>query len=312
MTHEPPIGWDASTHPDLERLAELEEGLLEPADAAPMAEHVAGCEQCRSQQAELEQARALLRGLPADAMPADVAARLDAALASADLNTPGTSSQPATVVPLNAARRRWGSRPTVAGLGAAAAVTALVVALVVGHNTGGSNGGSSSPTGATSLSQSAAGSVLSNLSTESSGTDYTKGNLASTVPQLVAGPAEHTMMKAAPAPAQPKTGAAPNTGSTGGASASVAGIPATLLRLHDSPSALRNCVLGVEAGGQIQRPLAIDFARYLGAPAVLIVLPGLNPGYVDAWFVGPGCDSVNVHLLGYKAIASSASPSPGS
>ena len=309
MTHEPPTGWDASTHPDLERLAELEEGLLDSADAARVAEHVAGCEHCRSQQAELEHARALLRGLPADTMPADVAARLDAALASADLDAPGASSQPATVVPLNAARRRWGSRPTVAGLGAAAAVTALVVALVVGHNTGGSSGGSTSPEGATSLAQSAAGSVLSNLSTESSGTDYTTGNLASTVPQLVAGPAAHTMMKAAPAPAQPKTGAAPNAG---GASATVAGIPAALLRLHDSPSALRSCVLGVEAGGQIQRPLAIDFARYLGAPAVLIVLPGLNPGYVDAWFVGPGCDSVNVHLLGYKAIASSASPSPGS
>ena len=306
MTHEPPPGWDASTHPDLERLADLEEGLLEPADAAQITEHVAGCEHCRAQQAELAHARTLLGALAADTIPADVAARLDAALANADANS-GPGSQPATVVPLHPARRRWPSRPTAAGLGAAAAVTALVVALVVGHTSSGSSGGGSAAQQPTSLAQGAAGSVLSDLTTKASGTDYTAHNLASAVPQLVNGPAETMMKQASPAPARPNTGAA---AVGGGASTSVAGIPASLLRLHDSPAALRSCVLGVEAGGQIQRPLAIDFARYLGAPAVLIVLPGLNPGYLDAWFVGPGCDDVNVHLLGYKAIASSASPSP--
>jgi hypothetical protein len=305
VTHEPPTGWDSSAHPDLERLAELEEGLLEPSDAARVEEHLAGCDRCHEDQAQLGRTRTLLRALPAVDMPGDVASRLQAALASAD-SSPTTSAQPTTVVPLGTARRRWRGHPTAAGLGAAAAVAALVAALVVGHNSGG--GGSATPDQTTALAPAPTNTALADLPTSASGTDYTTHNLATTVPALIAGPAASMMTKAAPGAVQPKTGAGANSHAAGTA---VAGVPAALLRLHNSPDALLKCVIGVEAGGDIVRPLAIDFAHYQGAPAALIVLPGLNSGFVDAWFVGPACSNADAHLLGYKALPSSSSASPG-
>lgn len=305
MTHEPPTGWDASAHPGLERLAELEEGLLDADDRARVAEHVAGCAQCHEQQALLTRTGALLRALPAEAMPAEVAARLDAALADAGAAT-STTSPAGDIVPLGGARRRWRLLPAAAGLGAAAAVAAVVAVLVVGHNSG---GGSSTPEQTTALGQAQTDTVLTDLTTTTSGTNYTSHNLAAAVPQLLSGPVT-AMTEAAPAsPGGASTGAAPNT--RAGAAAPPSAIPSALARLHNSPSALRSCVLGVEAGGKVVRPLAIDFAHYQGAPAVLVVLPGLTTGFVDAWFVGPACDDQDAHLLGYKAIPSSGSPSPG-
>ena len=305
MTNEPPPGWESSAHPGFERLAELEEGLLDPADAARVSDHAAGCTECRAQQAELERTRSLLGALPVEGMPADVAARLDRALAGAD------SPRSTTVVPLQASRRRWTSRPLAAGLGAAAATVAVVVALVVTNNSGGQSTGGAAEHATAAGAGSAANSVLDGLTTTASGTNYTAGNLATTVPQLVGTPAA-TMSRAAPGGS---SGDASTRTSTprplAAAGTSAPTIPAALRRLHDSPAALQNCVLGVEAGGRVQRPLAIDFARYQGAPAVLVVLPGLSAGFVDAWFVGPACSKADAHLLGYKAISESGS-SPAS
>jgi hypothetical protein len=307
VTHEPPTGWDASAHPGLERLAELEEGLLDSTDASRVAEHIADCTYCHEQQAQLTRTRAVLGGLPDEPMPADVAARLDAALAEAAgqdgsvaaLAPPAT---PTTVVPLDAKRRRWRIHPAAAGLGAAAAVAAIATILVVGHNSGGSGGGSSQQNSAEA--PAAADSVLTGLTSTASGTDYTNQNVDSTVPPLVGAP-QLAMSKVAPRP---------NTGA-GTRLTPKAGVPAALAHLHDSPDALRSCILGVEAGGSIQKPLALDFAHYQGKPSLLVVLPGLSAGFVDAWFVAPACNEKDAHLLGYKAIpspgsGSSASPSP--
>ena len=300
MTHEPPTGWDASAHPGFERLAELDEGLLDSADAERVAEHAAGCAHCRDEQAQLNRTRTLLGSLPDEPLPADIAARLDAALADA-ASTQSTPAQ-ATVLPLDAQRRRRRIPPAAAGLGAAAAIAAVVAILVVGHGSGGGHTGTPEQTSA--LGAAGADTVLSNLTTTESGTDYTSKNLDSTVPPLVGGP-HLAMTQIAP---QPNTGA--------GARPKAAALPAALAHLHDSPDALRSCILGVEAGGAIERPLAIDFARYQGAPALLVVLPGLSAGFVDAWFVGAACSEADAHLLGYKAIPSSvsssaATPSPG-
>lgn len=305
MTHEPPTGWDASAHPDLERLAELEEGLLDSADADRVAEHVTDCAHCQDQQAQLTRTRALLGGLPDEPMPADIAARLDAALAAAAATNDAAAGSSApttstTVIPLEGRRRRFRIHPAAAGLGAAAAVAAIATILVVGHNSGGGkSGGSSEQTSANGAA--AAASVLTGLTSTASGTDYTASNVDSTVPPLLGGP--HVAM----APVHP----APAAGAR--IKAQVAGIPAALAHLHDSPDALRSCILGVEAGGAIQKPLALDFAHYQGKPSLLVVLPGLSAGYVDAWFVAPACSESNAHLLGYKAIPSpgtSPSPSP--
>jgi len=302
VTSEPPTGWGASAHPGFERLAELDEGLLDPDETTQTQAHLAGCAQCRDQQAQLQRATTLLAQLPPEPMPAAVAARLDAALSAAA--APGST----TIVPLDARRSRWLSKPMAAGLGVAAAAVAVVVALTVGGGSG-SKHPATGPVAGASASQ--AESALQNLTTSVSGTNYTNGNLAATVPGLVEGPVGTSGAAggAAPAPTAPKANSGPHNKAGANApmsSAIAVGPPAALRPLYSSPSALRDCVRGVEAGGATQRPLAIDFATYLGKPAVLIVLPGLSAGNLDAWFVGPACNATDVHLLGYKAVPASS------
>ncbi len=52
------------------------------------------------------------------------------------------------------------------------------------------------------------------------------------------------------------------------------------------PADLESCLAAIGANG---RPLAMDFARYAGQPAVVIVLPGQQTGTVDVAIVGPAC-----------------------
>jgi hypothetical protein len=295
VTHEPPASPGASPHLDLDRIAELDEGLLASNEASAADAHIAGCPVCRQRSADLRATRALLSALPSDQMPESVAARIDAALAAA--------GGPTTVVPLHAKRRGWRAHPTAAGLGAAAAVAALVAALVVGRT-------SSHPASDQAGQPAGAGGALANRSqltlppSATTGTRYSPKNLDRTVPQLLA--PQSAAVLAAP------QGATPTPATEAGTADS--SIPSALSRLFSSPGALDACVRGVASTGTGPplTPLAIDFARDGGAPAVLIVLPGLEDGKVDAWFVGPNCVTANPQVLFYKAVPapSSASPSP--
>ncbi|MFG3224435.1 hypothetical protein ACGF07_06605 [Kitasatospora sp. NPDC048194] len=72
----------AGSHPSVEELADLAEGLVEPAAAAEaMHRHLDGCADCRATVDALGEVQSLLGALAPEPMPADVAARLDAALA---------------------------------------------------------------------------------------------------------------------------------------------------------------------------------------------------------------------------------------
>jgi anti-sigma factor RsiW len=284
VTHEPP----SSEHLDLERLADLDEDLLTPPDTAAAEAHLAGCGECRQRRADIRTTRALLSTLAPEPMPATVAARVDAALAA----LPST-----TIVPLSTKRRGWRAHPTMAGLGAAATVAALVGALVVARTSSHSTSGGSNGTTAGSAASQA---PLPLPPSTVTGTKYTAANLANTVPALLAPAAART--------AQTPAGTAPLAS---GGTATTA-VPAGLDRLFGSSAALDACVRSVEAGGPLVKPLAIDFATYQGAPSLLIVLPGLEPGTIGAWFVGPGCDATNENLVNYKAVpTSSPAPSPG-
>ncbi|NHC16511.1 cupin domain-containing protein [Motilibacter deserti] len=84
-------GAHSSGHLGLEYLADLDEGLLDEASAASARGHLAACASCRALQAQLQTVGSLLHGLgPEVEMPADVAARLDAALATAAAEPEGT------------------------------------------------------------------------------------------------------------------------------------------------------------------------------------------------------------------------------
>ncbi|TMS00389.1 anti-sigma factor family protein [Nonomuraea basaltis] len=70
------------THYHLETLAELAEGLLDVATARQVREHLAVCDPCGEQLADLAAVREVLAATPTPAMPMGVALRIDKALAA--------------------------------------------------------------------------------------------------------------------------------------------------------------------------------------------------------------------------------------
>lgn len=74
---------ETAGHPDVAEISDLTEGLLEPSRTADVRRHLDECELCADVYASLEEIRGLLGTLPGPShMPADVASRIDAALAA--------------------------------------------------------------------------------------------------------------------------------------------------------------------------------------------------------------------------------------
>ncbi|WP_405797073.1 anti-sigma factor family protein [Streptomyces sp. NBC_01506] len=70
-------------HPDVSEISDLTEGLLSPTRSVEVRDHLDGCPVCADVYESLEEIRGLLGSLPGPPrMPADVAARVDAALAA--------------------------------------------------------------------------------------------------------------------------------------------------------------------------------------------------------------------------------------
>ncbi|GGY29255.1 anti-sigma factor family protein [Streptomyces djakartensis] len=96
---------DMAGHPDVAEISDLTEGLLPPSRSGDVRRHLDECELCADVHASLEEIRGLLGTLPGpQRMPADVAGRIDAALAAeALLNAAGPetadTSAPPTALP---------------------------------------------------------------------------------------------------------------------------------------------------------------------------------------------------------------------
>lgn len=74
---------DTAGHPDVAEISDLTEGLLPPDRSTDVRRHLDACEACADVFASLEEIRGLLGSVPApEPMPADVAHRIDAALAA--------------------------------------------------------------------------------------------------------------------------------------------------------------------------------------------------------------------------------------
>ncbi|MET9969437.1 hypothetical protein ABZZ80_26795 [Streptomyces sp. NPDC006356] len=83
---------DTAGHPDVAEISDLTEGLLPPSRTADVRRHLEQCELCADVHASLEEIRDLLGTLPGPPrMPADVAGRIDAALAAEALLNATTS-----------------------------------------------------------------------------------------------------------------------------------------------------------------------------------------------------------------------------
>ncbi|MFE3880302.1 hypothetical protein ACFXPX_38650 [Kitasatospora sp. NPDC059146] len=300
----------ADAHPSVDELADLAEGLVEPAGAAEaLQRHLDGCAECRGTVEALAAVQALLGTVEPEPMPADVAARLDAALAEAaraDRPSParptaGPERAPATArrtefpaVPVRAtaAPSAPPSRPASAPgpgrprprrrrfallLGAAAALAAVGLggALLLHQD--------DSATRTSAVSAASAGTAGSPGEQSARtphlagpGTVYREDQLAAQVQQLLDRSGSQPGLRAT-GPA--KSGAAPADGS--GPELSGPASPAAPV----SPAACRAPAPGT--------PLATDRGSYQGSPVDVLVYPAAGrPGFVDVFLRSPDCGPV--------------------
>jgi hypothetical protein len=279
-------------HLDADALADLEEGLLDRDHVASARAHVAGCPRCRAELAALTGVRErLAAAAEVEPMPAEVAARLDRALAGVAAE-PASTAITRSVIPLREPQRssprglRWLQAAAVVVLilaGGAVAVSALR-----GAGNGESNATSGSAADKAAAPEAAGG---SGYPVTASGRHWTKESVTAGVPQLLAGTLSPTL--------PPSSFSAEDNG-TGAAEAprALAGVPAA--RLAGGP-ALADCV--TELAGGPATPLAVDLATFDGQPAAVVLLPGIGgPGRVDVWVVPPDCAQGKGQFLYYANV----------
>lgn len=266
---------DDAAHLDLEQLADV----LAAEDSADVAAHAAGCPECRARLEQLQAAMgpvtSALTGLPRPDLPADVGERLHRAILREQvaLHPPaGAAAGGRTPADRRSRPRLTALGPLLAGL----AVLAVVVLLLV-RGGGGTKDPQPTPT------RTASGEVR----TSSTGTDYEKSGsrLQVLLPSLLSGQAPDAFPTPSPDP---------------------------LARLRLTP-ALASCLAGLSEAtepvpgqpsppGADGLPLALDYARFEGQPALVVVLPAANPDKLDVFFVGPMCSQGDEQVLHFARV----------
>lgn len=313
-------------HLDLDALADLLAGEGDDAQVA----HVGSCAGCAGRLDELAAAdaevAALLAGLPAPAVPDDLAGRLQAAFdaepalapdvreQSAAPVAPASSTSSSTVTPFPTAgsrRRTW--------LPAAAAGAVLLFGGVLGASLLDLPGGGDDAATSTAAEDAAGGGAgaLDDLVRSETGTDYAPdGTLAAALSGLLGGSAEPVTapLAAAPEAAQPAEDAAATTAAPApvptpapvaeGApevltSSGRASAPDPALDRLRTPEGLASCLAALlPPEDDSVRPLALDYAAYGGQPALVVVLPATGAAdKVDVFVVGAQCTLGDDRLL---------------
>jgi hypothetical protein len=263
------------TDEDLDRLADYTAGLLDPAEAAEVDRLIATDGGWARAHSALAAARPLLDralgDLPAEPLPADVAARIERAL---EREGTGTRSN---VIDLGKARR-W-RRAALATTAVAASVAACVGGVTLLSRQQTISGSTNTSAGdAKAVAPREAQGFAAGPPTRASGTDYTHDTLGR--------PAAALSGRAPDAAGAPEPSDVPAPASAGGQAAAGTGpgVPAELSRLLD-PAQLRTCLDAIaEAEGG--HAVAVDYARYRGTPALIVTLAG---GRVRAVAARPSC-----------------------
>ncbi|MFD7557835.1 hypothetical protein ACFV9E_25245 [Streptomyces sp. NPDC059835] len=274
-------------HPDVSEISDLTEGLLSPSRTAEIRSHLDDCSLCADVRASLDEIRSLLGTLPGPArMPADIAGRIDAALAAEALldatrdkdsrrpaprpRTPapaGVSREPPApqrptghpTGPTGPGRRRARRRIAVFTGLATAAACALGIFLF------------SDLTGAPEHST-AARTPASRSDAAASADTYTAQSLQDSVRRLL--------------PPEPGAKTAPEEQNN------TLGLdnPSAAPGDRRAPGPVPACVQ--HATGRPDTPLASERGSYQGAPAYLLVLPHPgDPARVDAYLVDTSCET---------------------
>ncbi|GAA1769660.1 hypothetical protein [Luedemannella helvata] len=285
---------------DLDRLADYAAGLLDPAEEAEVAALVAADPAWAATYEQLVAADAVvathLREEPGEAMPADVAARLDAALKVEDV----AGAVARTPISLNEARRR---RQRRAGLVAVGAVAAALVAIVGGSVVNGSLPSGESSTAADAPAAGGAPHAAPEAAASSAGPD---GNAQfrreSTAPATVQG--DRTDELASVPVFSSDTDytwatlslAVIAEATDGDAAKASVPVPAPLAALA-APATLRGCLdaIGAATGGT---PLRAEFASYEGTPALVVVVT--RPGGQTVAVAGGACRAGDADLRGRR------------
>lgn len=253
-------------HLDLDALADAVAGESDAAAAS----HLGSCADCRAALADVlaasDRVTAELRALPPVRVPDDV-------LAALRTRPAGVTTLPA----LSATRpSRWQRL-----LPAAAAVVLLIAgggyAL---SRLGGSGSGAGTSAGSNASAAKAA--PTEGFPRSSTGTDYTgRADLAHAAPALLAG-----------GPGRALAGS--------GAAGTQAVDPLARLR---TPAGLADCLLALlPPDDPSVRPLALDYAAFRGRPALVVLLPAVDPSKLDVYVVGPGCSRANDSTLFYTSV----------
>jgi hypothetical protein len=268
-----------SAHLDYETLAELSEGLLDLDHAASADAHLADCAECRERSTEISEVSRLLAEASVPPMPAELATRIDAAIA-AEMPPITDSLQ---------ARSRWhGRRFQILSAAAAAAVLVgggITVTQAV------LDGGQLAPDATTSASKPAWQDRADDPKVARE--DKGAGESGGAAPSAQREPGPFTLMRSgtdyrrSTLPEQVQatvTTAKAITGPRGAVTS----------------NRLMGCVIKVAQG---KTPIVVDQAAFEGGIATLIVLPTDTPERLDAWLVGPGCSGVRSDVLEHRLLA---------
>ncbi|WP_328914727.1 MULTISPECIES: anti-sigma factor family protein [unclassified Streptomyces] len=278
-------------HPEVAEISDLSEGLLPPDRVAEVRDHLAGCDLCADVLTSLEEIRGLLGTLPGPRrMPADVAGRIDAALAAAALldatrpDVPRETSPAPVPVPRGtstapdghpggakgpgrggaAGNRPGGGRRRRGVLTAVSAVAVLLLGGVL-YQAASSGGGTATTANSDAVRKADGAAVTDPVGNQVrrllAGPESPPGTLGT---GKVSGHADTPMLS------RNGIGTAP------GSSGATAAVP------------VPSCVL--KATQRAQTPLAAQRELYQGTESYLVVLPHPgDDGLVDAFVVNASC-----------------------
>ncbi|WP_433330955.1 anti-sigma factor family protein [Spirillospora sp. CA-294931] len=264
-------------HLDYDTLADLAEGLLEDDTAASVNAHLDTCAECRDRSADLADVSRILAEAPVPSMPAELASRIDSAIAEESLNS-------ATVVSLEQRRGRRHWRILSA---AAATIVVLGGGAVVGKAALDGSSSSDHQSSAPARSRSA------QADSSNEGAAKTAPSTRSVRPQIA--PSEGAGAPPTSGVPVTKTGIDYRRSDLGTQVDRLLG-KGNELKLDATPAdrRLSECVRKV-AGGRA--PALVDRARFEGSPATIIALNSTEPGVWDIVVVGPACSATNPHIL---------------
>jgi anti-sigma factor RsiW len=273
-----PTGPVAGAHPDVDELSAYVDGELDTARAREVGAHVAACAGCTDDLRALRLVAAELAALPAPTMPADVAARLDEAIARE------RGAQPARGGDVLPGKRR--ASPGWATGAAAAVAVGLLAVIGIGALSKMGGGDMKPESGSAPAAQRDSAAEAAPTAVYFSGTEYSQERLERQLAAVISRPA--------PAAADPGLTALDSNGKLFSSSsaapmepsgARLKAVDKSLVPLATEPGRLSACVKSIDPTIQ---PLAVDFGRYGGEPVVVVALPN-DPGLLDVYVAGADC-----------------------